>query len=545
MAEVIVNVKANTGQATQGVDELNKSLNQTEVSAEQLEATLRKQEATVKVLDGAINVLGGSVELLASGLAVSGAVSEESARKFEGYTLAAIAFADGSKRVIDGFKNLNEGLKVYGGVTQLARKAQLAFNSAILANPYVAAGVALAAVTSAVLLWVNASKDEEEQNKDTTESINERIDAIKKAGVAYSNAQQKLTGLQASAAAANKTVQESIDLEKKRIQDSIKSRTDEINLVEQGRERAKRAGEEQLELFEAQQEERKLRLQRDKEALTLLLEAEQLYTTGTQTENQKRVENEKKTAKEIADAREKEVEDFFDFYLTMIKLGAQKRREALAGFQKDLANDNLKTFDATNKAFEARMKASTKMISTTGQQAQKSTVEVASANLFAYSELAENTLGGTVETFGKLFTTLADVTGEGNEEAFEKGKKYKIAEVVTSSIQAAFQAFGAAQQFGPILGPILGAAQVAAIAIASNKAIGDIKSSTFNSTSAPGGGTPSVSVPNVNTGPQGMGQFLPFTAPQQTPPVRAYVVTGDVTNGQVAEAQLQTRRRFG
>ena len=42
-----------------------------------------------------------------------------------------------------------------------------------------------------------------------------------------------------------------------------------------------------------------------------------------------------------------------------------------------------------------------------------------------------------------------------------------------------------------------------------------------------------------------MGQFLPFTAPQQTPPVRAYVVTGDVTDGQVAEAQLQTRRRFG
>uniref|UniRef100_UPI004047957E hypothetical protein n=1 Tax=Shewanella sp. TaxID=50422 RepID=UPI004047957E len=192
-------------------------------------------------------------------------------------------------------------------------------------------------------------------------------------------------------------------------------------------------------------------------------------------------------------------------------------------------------------------KASTKMISTTGEAAQKSTLEVASANLFAYNELAENAVGDSVDAFGQLFSALADVTGEGNEEAFEKGKKFKIAEVVTSAIQASFQAFGAAQQFGPILGPILGAAQVAAIAVASNRAIGDIKSSTFQSSTAPsGGGTPSVSVPtNINTGPQGMGQFLPFSAPQQTPPVRAYVVTGDVTSGQVAEQQLQTRRRFG
>jgi hypothetical protein len=59
-------------------------------------------------------------------------------------------------------------------------------------------------------------------------------------------------------------VQESIDLEKQRIQESISGRTSEIRLIEQGRERAKRAGEEQLELFEAQLEEEKLKLQRDK-----------------------------------------------------------------------------------------------------------------------------------------------------------------------------------------------------------------------------------------------------------------------------------------
>ena len=128
-----------------------------------------------------------------------------------------------------------------------------------------------------------------------------------------------------------------------------------------------------------------------------------------------------------------------------------------------------------------------------------------------------------------------------------KGKKYKIAEVVTSSIQAAFQAFGAAQQFGPILGPILGAAQVAAIAVAANRAIGDIRTSTFE---GGGGTTPSLStggVPAVSGFGASLGGGTATVAPSNlasTPPVRAYVVTGDVRDGLEAESVLNTRRQF-
>jgi hypothetical protein len=152
--------------------------------------------------------------------------------------------------------------------------------------------------------------------------------------------------------------------------------------------------------------------------------------------------------------------------------------------------------------------------------------------------------------------TLADSQDDSTKEGFESSKKYKIASVVTSAIQSSFEAFGAAQQFGPILGPILGLAQVAAIGIASNKAIQDIKKSTFQSpgsskVSTPTGGSARASAAGGT--PQVPSSFLPGgflsaspVGPAARPePVRAYVVTGDVTNGQQAEEQLQRRRALG
>jgi hypothetical protein len=163
-------------------------------------------------------------------------------------------------------------------------------------------------------------------------------------------------------------------------------------------------------------------------------------------------------------------------------------------------------------------------------------------------------LKASLSTAANLASVLAKSQDESTEEAFEKSKKYKIAEVVTSALQASFQAFGAAQQFGPILGPILGLAQVAAIGIASNKAIADIKSSTFQAPGSPsvstgGGGGASAALavsPSFGAGGflgQPQGTLTPITSPQG--PLRAYVVSADVTNGQQAQAQIERRRTLG
>ena len=102
----------------------------------------------------------------------------------------------------------------------------------------------------------------------------------------------------------------------------------------------------------------------------------------------------------------------------------------------------------------------------------------------------------------------------------------------------------------PYVGYALGTAAAAAALFAGQTAINDIKSSTYNDTSAPGspvggsgGGTPNVGGGAVQV-TSGFANRAPVTTGQPQD-IRAYVVTGDVSNGLQAQAQLRTRRRFG
>ena len=138
---------------------VNIKVNADTSDVDNLEASLSKQEKRIKTLDGAINVLGGSVEILAGGLALSGALSEEQAQKFEGAAVGAIALADGAKRVMDGYKSLSES-------TKILTIAQRIYNTVMAANPvFLIIGV-LAAVTAGVIALANATaRNREEQEK--------------------------------------------------------------------------------------------------------------------------------------------------------------------------------------------------------------------------------------------------------------------------------------------------------------------------------------------------------------------------------------------
>jgi hypothetical protein len=135
-------------------------------AAEKYSKSLEQQEARIKVLDGAINLIGGTLETVTGALVLSGAVTEESAEKFESAALGAIALADGTKRTLDGVKSLSEGLKAYGGVAGIAQKAQAALNTTILANPYVAAAVAIAALGVAIYAFTREVDEAAEFQKE-------------------------------------------------------------------------------------------------------------------------------------------------------------------------------------------------------------------------------------------------------------------------------------------------------------------------------------------------------------------------------------------
>jgi hypothetical protein len=182
MAEVSINIGANTSQATAAVEELNSALGQTgaevkktEAASDALAKSLEKQEAQIKVIDGAVNLLGGSVELAAGAFVGLGLASEEQAGQFEAAALGAIAFADGAKRTLDGVKSLNEGLKSFGGVAGLARKAQLALNTAVLANPYVLAAAAVVALAAALVIYTTRETEAEKATAKALETSKLRL----------------------------------------------------------------------------------------------------------------------------------------------------------------------------------------------------------------------------------------------------------------------------------------------------------------------------------------------------------------------------------
>jgi hypothetical protein len=178
MATVTVNVQANTGEATQDINKLDASLNQAEQSADGLSNSLEQQEARIKTLGGAINLVGGSVEVLAGSLAVTGALTEEQAEQFQTAAIGAIAFADGAKRIQEGYVELNEGLKNYGGVAGVATKAQKALNAAFRANPIGLVVTALALLTAGVYAYIKATDTEAKERRERLKKIEEEAKAI-------------------------------------------------------------------------------------------------------------------------------------------------------------------------------------------------------------------------------------------------------------------------------------------------------------------------------------------------------------------------------
>ena len=216
MATVTVNVQANTSDATQDVNKLDTALEGAEKSAEELSSSLEKQEARIKTLGGAINIVGGSVELLAGSLALTGALTEEQAQRFESAAIGAIAFADGSKRVFEGVKELNEGLSGLGGIAGVATKAFNRLKLAILANPYLAIGAAIATAAAAIYTFIQATKDADDTAEDLNTTLDKQIALYQGVGQAALGADVKLAQLQASAKARNITIEEAIRLEKER-----------------------------------------------------------------------------------------------------------------------------------------------------------------------------------------------------------------------------------------------------------------------------------------------------------------------------------------
>ena len=525
MATVTVNVQANTSDATNDVNQLDNALEGADRAAEDLNQSLEKQEARIKTLGGAINILGGSVELLASGLSVSGALTEEQAENFTKVAAEALLFADGSKRVFEGVKELNEGLKDLGGISGVVVKSFQRLRAAAIANPYVALGVALATVTAAVVAFVNRTKDEIEETETLNERLDKQIALYNGVGAAAIGADVKLAQLQESAKARNITLEEAIELERTRAREAVNTANAERIRLESLR------GSQRLdaETLEKQIEAETARRDNAQKALDLLVATEVAYKNIQEAaSNAPGGSKEKPVAlyiqpKIITPDGEKEVDTIAEYFAEQTATDPPVLRPVI---KPDYTEADL------------------------GETTLLERAEVLGGKIGeAVSGPAAAAIGSQLEAASQFTAALVEVVDDGTKEGFEASKKYKIAEVITSATQASFQAFAAAQQFGPILGPILGTAQVAAITAASSRAIADIRSGTFDGGGGSAGGAGPVSAPAIGFGSTDLGGGATATSTPQgvgrsSTPLRAYVIAGDVSNGLEAETLLQARRQF-
>ena len=605
MAEVVVKVVADSKQATKNVDELNDALEDTGKAAEKASEEINVAEGRIKALGGAINIVGGSVEVLAGGLALSGALTEEQAERFEAAAVGALVFADGAKRVFEGVKELKEGIQLLGGAQKIATVATKAFGIAtkIALGPIGIAIAAIGLITTAIILL----KDKfEAVNKVATffgnifKSIGEALGFAKTEAEKFQEAQAELAKdtefqlklLQAQNASTDDLIKKERELLTQR-KNSFKEGTEERIEAEQ-----------ELALFEAkviadrQVAEDKAAEERSRKIKENAEKRKQAVLAAQEIINEAELALLDDHARELAEAEQQFIEDkaalkaagFTDFAVI-----EEAYNQQVAEINENYRQQELDAQDALNAELIAKAQQRIDLINRIddalvitdedrkAKAIQDTTIyynqliEEARANGIATVELEKakqdaltklnqegidersaqvkffesNTaeaISATLSTASNLLGALRENVDEDTKAGFEASKKYKIAEVVTSTIQAAFDAYKSLIGV-PVVGPVIAPAASAAALLAGRKAISDIQSTTFDSTSVPGGGSISgggapatFNIPsNQSTGfdPNPQAAVPEIVSPE---PVRAYVLVNDVNSAQAANNAISRRR---
>ncbi len=499
----------------------------------------QKTEAFVKGFEG----IAGAVAVTAGSLQLFG-VESDRIGKLEEKVQGAIAIAIGARSVAEGALQARIAARIIAEKaaavsTKVLTVAQRIYNAVLNANPIFLLVTVIAAVTTGIYAFSKALGS-------NTKDIEENTDALIAQNEAYANTQEF-----------------SLRLAKARGESAIEIKKREIELADTLLKNAKLrkdAATDEEEIEKARQEFS------DALANRIVLRTE--LTKLEKDERDKIAKDEEDARKKALEQRKKDREDEYnevkEFYRNVIKVRNEIIAENAEFLGKTLTKDITDANDAMMKDFESRIARTTEL----ARQGQENSSRQSISNLQAYAELASVATEAFVksnafQTTKELATTansfISDLQGgldESNEEGFEKAKKYKIAQVVTTGTQAAFEAFAGAQKYNavvPGLGTAIGIALVGAIAAKSKKSIADIRSSEFGGgggTLSAGGGGGGATLPSVGGGFTPIGQqaantqLTPdFNAP--TAPLRAYVIGQDVEDGREAEARLNRRRTLG
>lgn len=566
MAKVIeYNINVSTEGAVKSIGSLEKELETLQEQFKSLEIgseefnkvgnRIREVQSEIKVLDerfeglgieqkasgivDSFNVLAGSVGAVTGTLVALG-VESKALEGVEKRLLGLITVVSSLREVSNGLANAQKTL------IPLFGKVGNAIKAAFASNPIGVITVAVVALGAALAALIMSQDDE----KESLEKLAKAREEYQKQLVAEE--EQTLKLLQVRGASSVQLAQEEVKIAKAR-----KERAD-AELAQQ--QRTNKFSEETKAAREAS-----VKAANDLELAEAKLAKTQADAAKAEADARKKnAEERKKDNEERKKEREEYFKAEFDFYLKLLQISKEVRDRQSQALKDSLAKDIQEIQKATDKATGVQRASTIQSINDIDAYS-KSQLEILGDYINVSSEFLKSVVNSTAAQTANsvagaastIFQNYAAAQDQATEKGFEESKKYKIAEVVTSTAQTAFQSFAEAQKLNavvPGLGTIVGAALVASIIAASKQSIAQIKNSKFESSSAGspatgGGGSAPISVGGLRQQDIGLGGFgaapagTPSIAP--TEPIRAYVVTQDVVTGMEADAAINRRRRLG
>jgi hypothetical protein len=590
-----INVNAGASSRTiqqieQELNELNQEIKEVGVGSaafnkaagniQKLEKELKSTQATVEgftldkkleAADGAIKVVAGSVAGLTGAVGLLGIESEEF-DKLTAQATNAIAFGMGIKDVSEGVGKLAKNFsiagtkaKVFAAGQKILNLAQRAFNAILAANPI---GLTILAITTLVGLVVALKDKFEAVNKvfqffkglvtSVGEALGLTATAEEKAAQAAKEASEQRVKdidneLKVRKAAGESTVE--IEREKQRLLTSL--------TLEGSQER--KDAEADAAAFEAAQLKAAQDI-RDKAAADRRAKrkaAREKQKAEDEAAAQKKLDEEKAETERLAQAevdRLKTIDDIKQEFLNMIQERDAETELAKAELDEERKLAELEELGADEEAIQAvrdyysqikteaalNDKATQKAI--VDQEAQDA-IDAKMAEIDGKAQL-EQAYIGLVGQFGQLLGQLAGESKELQIAAVVAQQAASIGQIISSTAAANAKAVLAspitAGQPWVTINTVSAGLGIAGSIAGAAKSISQIKNSDSGGGSVGGAPTlprgassaPTISSANIDIGTN------PETNVDNTA-VQAYIISGDITSSQEAEAKLSTRRAIG
>jgi hypothetical protein len=590
-----INVNAGASSRTiqqieQELNELNQEIKEVGVGSaafnkaagniQKLEKELKSTQATVEgftldkkleAADGAIKVVAGSVAGLTGAVGLLGIESEEF-DKLTAQATNAIAFGMGIKDVSEGVGKLAKNFsiagtkaKVFAAGQKILNLAQRAFNAILAANPI---GLTILAITTLVGLVV-ALKDKFEAVNNVFQYFKGLVTSVGEALGLTATAEEKAA--QAAKEASEQRVKD-IDNELK-VRKAAGESTVEIerekqrlltSLTLEGSQERKDA-EADAAAFEAAQLKAAQDI-RDKAAADRRAKrkaAREKQKAEDEAAAQKKLDEEKAETERLAQAevdRLKTIDDIKQEFLNMIQERDAETELAKAELDEERKLAELEELGADEEAIQAvrdyysqikteaalNDKATQKAI--VDQEAQDA-IDAKMAEIDGKAQL-EQAYIGLVGQFGQLLGQLAGESKELQIAAVVAQQAASIGQIISSTAAANAKAVLAspitAGQPWVTINTVSAGLGIAGSIAGAAKSISQIKNSDSGGGSVGGAPTlprgassaPTISSANIDIGTN------PETNVDNTA-VQAYVISGDITSSQEAEAKLSTRRAIG